>query len=175
MLAVKIALVLTPLLLIVASFLPKVFIQRHDRRLDDQAIEEWHDTIATTERELTFEERWDAADDEFMKKWSSFCSRDLETENQNLLLRFAEEAEEVIQRTADRMRWAYDHMACHFVRVDSTVELTATYLVMKADGVDFDALRERADPLTDTTVWTPEMEAELHAMLLAGALEEVKS
>lgn len=174
MLFIKILLVAAPVVLVALSFLPKVLIEKRDRRLDAEAIDAFQDTLVI-QREPTFEERWDAADDAFMKEWSSFCSRDLETENQSLLLRFAAEAEEVIQRHVENVRWTYDHMACYFLGVDTTVELTASYLVMKADGVDFDALRERVDPLTDTQVWTSEMETELTALLVAGALEEVKS
>lgn len=174
MLFVKILLAASPLLLIAASFLPKVIIQRVDRSRTAQAIEDFHDLRADqADRELTFEEQWDAADDEFMRRWSSFCSRDLETENSALVLRFAEEAEEVIQRTANEMRWAYDQMACHFIRVATPVELHAEYMVLKANG-DFDVVRDYSDYTTDTMIWTPEMEAELAAMLADGAREEVK-
>lgn len=169
MLFLKILLVISPLLLIGASFIPKLVIQRVDRSRTAQAIEDFHD-LREPDREPTFEERWDAADDEFMRRWSSFCSRDLKTENDNLVRRFAVDAEELIQVYADRMRWTYDQFACHFIRVDNVIELNAEYLVMKANG-DFDVLRDHADPLTDTMVWTPEMETELSRMLTEGATE----
>lgn len=161
-------LLLAPFIVLGLSVLPKIIIQWRDTRLDDEAISSFRayvDGTTDVPRELTFEERWDAADDEFMRTWSSFCSRDLVTEYERLVERFAEDAERVIQRTADQMRWTYDHLATHFIRVDTTIELGVAYLLMKADGVDFDVLRERVDPMDDTAIWTEEMERELRTLL----------
>lgn len=175
MLLVKIMLVASPVLLIVASFIPKLIIQRIDRSKTARAIEEFHDLHAGPAHEPTFEERWDAADDEFMRRWSSFCSRDLMAECAREVEDDLRAVDVVLRWFIKNACWTYDHMACYFIRVNDTIELNTAYLMMKADDDGFDALKDRVDPLNDTMIWTPQMENELTQLLTEGAREEVKT
>lgn len=163
----KALLLVSPIVLILLSALPKLLIQRRDVRLNDAAIDEYRDSLVETHREPTFEERWDASDDEFMKRWSSFCSRDLSAENDDLVHRTAYAMAEVIDWAQAYTVAHVQGLACDFIGVRNMVELEGEYLAMRADG-NFDFLREHADPLDDTTVWTEEMEQELRVLLAEG-------
>lgn len=168
----KFILIIAPFLLIGLTALPHLIIKRHDAKLDGEAIDEYRDTLMTAiDREPTFEERWDANDDEFMKKWSSFCSRDLQAEEDRIWQRCATEMATTLERFETDLRWTFAHYACHIAGVETTVEVTALHLYMKAQGVDFKVLREHIDPLDDTHVWTSEMERELAEMLAVGVAE----
>lgn len=167
----KFILIIAPFVLIGLSALPRLIIKYRDAKLDGEAIEEYRDTLMTIDHEPTFEERWDADDDEFMKKWSSFCSRDLQAEEDRIWQRCATEMATTLEKFEEDLRWTFAHYACHIAGVETTVEVTALHLYMKAEGTDFKVLHEHIDPLNDTHVWTSEMERELAEMLAVGTAE----
>jgi hypothetical protein len=174
----KIAFVTAPLVIIAAAFLPKILIQRHDRQLDDQAIEEFRSTLPVDETVVI---TLDPEEVDLDAMWAAYWSNSRAEENAlradlndwvgwaaALEDRFALECDRIVKEFAVAAITLQAETASVKGGWKSDVDRRADVIIQRVDGsvakLNHELKVEVAE-CTATGSWNEETERQLTALL----------
>jgi hypothetical protein len=138
---------------------------RRQKRLDAEAIEISHES--DTVRPVTFEEAWDASDDEFMRKYAHVTCRDYEREDKIATQQLIAERtsyRKLMEAAADR---AWDRIA---TKARPNKRFCSDFADMQGDLLLARGENGYHGSMADTQ-WTVADTRQLNALLRAGAKE----